>query len=184
MVVLYVSGNRIGTWAEGEHIVAELAAKQQEIEVRDEAGRTLGRFVPTEPFPDRAEHPRLAISDVDRLADEKIHEHLAYLRRLADQGVVSAALANTARVVWNLARLSTNKPLPVPAAAAFPGGPIEYHWSVGPHQLLAEIPTPGLCHWTYQNKNTGELWGEETPTDDKLPTRLERILSKIADSAI
>ena len=38
MVVLYVSGNRIGTWAESEHVVVELARKRQEIELRDEAG--------------------------------------------------------------------------------------------------------------------------------------------------
>lgn len=57
MVVLYVGGKRIGSWAEAEQVVAELVAKQQEIELRDEVGRTLGRFVPAEtgPFPDRAE---------------------------------------------------------------------------------------------------------------------------------
>ncbi len=60
MVVLYVGGNRIGTWAEAEHLVAEMGAKRQEIELRDESGRTIGRFVPAEPwpFPDRAELDR------------------------------------------------------------------------------------------------------------------------------
>jgi hypothetical protein len=46
MVVLYVGGNRIGTWAESEQRVAELAARNQEIELRDETGKVLGRVVP------------------------------------------------------------------------------------------------------------------------------------------
>ena len=60
MVELYVGGNRIGTWTEAEHLVAELATSRQKIELRDETGRTLGRFVPAEaaPFPDRAEIDR------------------------------------------------------------------------------------------------------------------------------
>jgi hypothetical protein len=60
MVDLYVGGNRIGTWAEAEHIVANLATSRQKIELRDETGRTLGRFVPADPspFPDRAEIDR------------------------------------------------------------------------------------------------------------------------------
>jgi hypothetical protein len=60
MVELYVGGNRIGTWSEAEHLVVELAAKRQKIELRDETGRTLGSVVPAEPspFPDRAEIDR------------------------------------------------------------------------------------------------------------------------------
>jgi hypothetical protein len=58
MVEVYVSGNRIGTWAEAEHLVAELAAKREKIELRDETGRTLGRFVPADSFPDRNEIDR------------------------------------------------------------------------------------------------------------------------------
>ena len=122
-------------------------------------------------------------TDFDRIAAGKVHEHLTYLRRLADQGVVSADLANKARIVWYLVWFSTPKHLPVPAASALQGGPIEYHWSAGPHQLLLEIPSDGLCHWTYTNKTTGELWGVETPADEKLPNRLERILSQIAIAA-
>ena len=57
MVELYVSGHRIESWAEAEHLVAEWANNRQNIEVRDETGRTLGRFVPVEPspFPDKSE---------------------------------------------------------------------------------------------------------------------------------
>jgi hypothetical protein len=60
MVELYVSGHRIGSWAEAEHLLADFAARQQKIELRDETGRTLGRFVPVEPspFPDRSEIDR------------------------------------------------------------------------------------------------------------------------------
>jgi hypothetical protein len=58
MVELYVGGNRIGSWAEAEHLLLEWATKKQNIELRDETGRTLGRFVPADPFPDRAEIDR------------------------------------------------------------------------------------------------------------------------------
>ena len=127
--------------------------------------------------------PRVANTDFDRIAAAKIQEHLAYLRRLAVEGIVPGNLANKARVVWYLVLFSTPEHLPVPAASAFQGGPIEYHWSAGPHQLLVEIPPDGLCHWTYKNKTSGELWGVETPADDKLPNRLERILSQVAIAA-
>jgi hypothetical protein len=59
MVELYVSGRRIGSWADGERLLAGLAIKEQ-IEFRDETGRTLGRFVPVDPspFPYRSEIDR------------------------------------------------------------------------------------------------------------------------------
>lgn len=103
--------------------------------------------------------PRVTNAGIDPIADRKVQEHLAYLRRLANQKIVSVELANKARAVWVLALLSTKEylHLPVPAASALQGGPIEYHWSAGAHQLLLEIPPDGLCHWTYKNKTTGEL---------------------------
>jgi hypothetical protein len=59
MVELFVSGRRIGSWADGERLLAGLAGTEQ-IELRDETGRTLGRFVPVDPspFPDRSEIDR------------------------------------------------------------------------------------------------------------------------------
>ena len=59
MVELYVSGRRIGSWADGEQLLTKLAITEQ-IEFRDETGRTLGRIVPvgTSPFPDRSEIDR------------------------------------------------------------------------------------------------------------------------------
>lgn len=59
MVELYVSGRRIGSWADAEQLLAKWAATEQ-IELRDETGRTLGRFVPVapSPFPDRSEIDR------------------------------------------------------------------------------------------------------------------------------
>jgi hypothetical protein len=58
MVEVFVAGNRVGTWAEAQSIVPDLAVKKQEIEIRDETGRTLGWFVPADPFPDDAELER------------------------------------------------------------------------------------------------------------------------------
>lgn len=50
MVQLYVDGERIASWAEGESKLAEYAALGKEIEVRDEAGTTMGRIVPCGPL--------------------------------------------------------------------------------------------------------------------------------------
>jgi hypothetical protein len=44
MVVLCIGGNRIGAWAESEQFVAEMAEKYEEIELRDETSRILGRW--------------------------------------------------------------------------------------------------------------------------------------------
>jgi hypothetical protein len=122
---------------------------------------------------------------VERAAGEsdaaiRVREHLDYLRRMAADGVVPPALATKAKTVWWVAQVSVGSALPVPAAAAFPGGPVEYHWSVGPHQLSAEIPADGPCHWTYRNGSTGDLWGVETAVDEGLPSRLIRALTRIA----
>jgi hypothetical protein len=58
MVELYVGGHRIGSWADAEYLLAELATRRQKIEIRDETGRTLGSFVPVDPFPDQPEIER------------------------------------------------------------------------------------------------------------------------------
>ena len=60
MVELYVGGHRVGNWADAEHLLVELAANGQKVELRDETGRTLGRFVPADPspFPDQPEIDR------------------------------------------------------------------------------------------------------------------------------
>ena len=125
---------------------------------------------------------------VERTADENraallSREHIDYLKRMAAEGVVPPALATKAKVVWWVAQGSAGSSLPVPAAAAFPGGPVEYHWSVGPHQLSAEIPSKGPCHWTYRNSGTGELWGLETLSEEGLPPRLIKALCRIATSS-
>ena len=60
MVELYVGGHRVGSWAESERIILDIARKRQPIELRDETGKTIGHVVPAEPspFPDRAEIDR------------------------------------------------------------------------------------------------------------------------------
>ena len=110
-------------------------------------------------------------------------EHLNYLKRMAEEGVVPPALATKAKLVWQVAQVSVGSDLPIPAAAALPGGPVEYHWSVGPHQLLAEIPADGPCHWTYRNATTGELWGVEIAVDEALSSRLIQVLTRITASS-
>jgi len=110
-------------------------------------------------------------SEQEQAEQARIDEHLAYLKRMAADGVVAPELAARARVVWWVAWISAGGRLPVPAAATFSGGPVEYHWTVGPHQLSAEVPATGLCHWFYRNTTTGEVWGAEVPADDGFPPR-------------
>lgn len=108
-------------------------------------------------------------------------EHRAYLKRMATEKVVPPELARRAVLIWFVISVTTHNELPIPAAAAFTGGPIEYHWDEGPHQLSVEIPATGPCHWFYRNKATGEVWGEEA---DGLapPTRAERYLERLVAS--
>lgn len=109
-------------------------------------------------------------------------EHLAYLKRMVAEGVVTPELARRAKAIWIVASITAGNELPIPAAAAFTGGPIEYHWEEGAHQLSVEIPATGPCHWFYRNKATGEVWGEEA---DGLapPRRGERALERLVASS-
>lgn len=125
-------------------------------------------------------HPRVGHTAGESDAALRTREHLDYLKRMAAEGVVPPALATKAKAIWLVAQVSVGSSLPVPAAAAFSGGPVEYHWSVGPHQLSAEISADGPCHWTYRNGSTGEFWGVETAVDEGLPPRLIRALTRIA----
>jgi hypothetical protein len=118
-----------------------------------------------------------------RPADPKIHEHLAYLKRMVIDGVIDAGLANVARTVWYATWVETGGDLPVPAAAAFPGGPVEYHWEFGPHQLSIEIPADEPCHWFYRNKATGGTWGVEAPIIDGVPPQFLAYLQRLLPSA-
>ncbi|HET6575497.1 MAG TPA: hypothetical protein VFG68_17980 [Fimbriiglobus sp.] len=65
MVTLYVAGQPVGTWAESEQRVAELAAQNLEIELRDETGKVIGRVIPPEPI--IPWHPEMTREDIDRM---------------------------------------------------------------------------------------------------------------------
>ena len=67
MVVLYVGGERVGTWAESEHRLAEFVARQVEVELRDETGKYLGRIVPEPLVP---WEPDVTREELDRRAAE------------------------------------------------------------------------------------------------------------------
>ena len=88
---------------------------------------------------------------------------------MADEQVIDTKLANVARMVWYALWVETGGALPVPAAAACPGGPVEYHWEFGPHQLSVEIPADEPCHWFYRNTATGGTWGTESPIINGIP---------------
>jgi len=68
MVVLYVGGKKVGTWLESEQRVQEYAASNQEVELRDDTGKVLGRFVPAEPL--CPWNPNLTRESLDRLSAE------------------------------------------------------------------------------------------------------------------
>lgn len=112
----------------------------------------------------------------------ELREHLDYLRRMTDAGVIPKELANKARAVWLVTRVYTGGKLTVPAAAAFTGGPVEYAWEAGPHQLSTEIPADGPCHWFYRHRETGETWGAAVPADEGFPPPLVQYLYRLTSS--
>lgn len=127
----------------------------------------------------RARFPVPPIPEAKRAAGAVV-EHLEYLRRLTADRIISTELADKARSVWP----GATEGLPVPAATARPGGPIEYYWDAGPHQLVAEIPAVGPCHWTYRNRATGEVRGIEAPAHVGWPMELKSILERFVAQAL
>jgi hypothetical protein len=125
---------------------------------------------------------RFSRSPLNAEVQAKIAEHLAYLKRMAAEGVVPGALSRRAAIVWHLAWISAAGQLPIPAAATFSSGPIEYHWEVGPHQLSVEIPVEGPCHWFYRNKITGEVWGGEGAANELSPGIISHLKRLVASN--
>lgn len=125
---------------------------------------------------------RFVFSEAEAEAQTKLKEHFAYLARMAAEGVVPLALARRAKVVWLLASATAGDGLPIPAAVAFTGGPIEYHWEGGAHQISVEIPSEGPCHWFYRNRTTGEIWGADVPPQAELPAQLAHYLGRLVAS--
>ena len=75
MVALYVAGQKVGTLADLEKLLPELAAKQQAAELRDDAGNRLGTVNPEPTTPAPGEplvpwYPTLTLDDLNRIAAE------------------------------------------------------------------------------------------------------------------
>lgn len=49
MVTLFVAGHPVGTLADAEKLIPEFIARNQRVELRDEAGNSLGTFSPHQP---------------------------------------------------------------------------------------------------------------------------------------
>jgi hypothetical protein len=49
MVTLFVAGQPVGTLADAEKLIPEFIARNQRVELRDEAGNSLGTFSPHQP---------------------------------------------------------------------------------------------------------------------------------------
>lgn len=101
---------------------------------------------------------------------------------MADENVVDLRLADRAKTVWQVAWFEMDQTLPVPAAAAFTGGPIEYHWERETHRASVEIPLDGPCHWFYHNTLTNEVFGVDVPVEKGLPTQLRKYLARLIPS--
>ena len=113
---------------------------------------------------------------------EQIEEHLAYLKRMASDGVVRQDHAHRARTVWLVAWFTVGGKLPVPAASAVEKALIEYFWERDSHQLSVIIPGDGDCQWFYRNNATGEICGDDFPVDHELPVRLVGYLERLVQS--
>lgn len=81
MVVLYVAGQAVGTLADAEKLIPELAARNQEVEFRDEAGKRIGTFTP-EREPLCPWEPDLTREEVDRRVSRKGKPLSEILKRL------------------------------------------------------------------------------------------------------
>lgn len=51
MVNLYVDGEKVGTLADAERVIPELLARNRRVELRDDAGVSVGTLLPTPPAP-------------------------------------------------------------------------------------------------------------------------------------
>ncbi len=74
MVKLFVAGQPVGTLADVEKVLAEVIAKKQSVEFRDESGAVIGSFIPTQtPTPDEPLVPwdsSITREELDRRASE------------------------------------------------------------------------------------------------------------------
>jgi hypothetical protein len=69
MVMLYVAGKPVGTWAEAEKLLPEILARGEELEFRDETGATLRKYTAA-PEPICPWHPEWTRDDIDRMHAE------------------------------------------------------------------------------------------------------------------
>lgn len=71
MVTLHVGGRKIGSWAEGEKLLSEFAARNSSVEFRDEAGELVGTFVPRQvPEPIIPWEPAVTREEIERRKTE------------------------------------------------------------------------------------------------------------------
>lgn len=74
MVSLYVAGEKVGTLADAEKLIAEFIGRKVPIEFRDDSGEVVGRFLPVQK-PTPADplvpwDPTMTREDLDRIAAE------------------------------------------------------------------------------------------------------------------
>ncbi|MCI0703550.1 MAG: hypothetical protein L0241_20915 [Planctomycetia bacterium] len=69
MVKLFVGGNPVGTLADAEKVIAEVIARNQRIEFRDDSGELVGTFIPRQqpvPEPIIPWEPDVTQEEIDR----------------------------------------------------------------------------------------------------------------------
>lgn len=71
MIALYVGGQKVGTLADAEKLIPELIAKNQNVELRDENGNSVGKLYPSPPLDPNEPlvpwDPTITQEDIDRI---------------------------------------------------------------------------------------------------------------------
>ncbi|MDB5308983.1 MAG: hypothetical protein JWO38_3185 [Gemmataceae bacterium] len=74
MVTLYVGGEKVGTLAEADRLIAEFIARNHPIEFRDDSGELVGTFFPKQkplpPEPLVPWDPTITLEDIERIKGE------------------------------------------------------------------------------------------------------------------
>lgn len=108
-----------------------------------------------------------------------IEEHFEYLRRLSVEGEtppISRETAALSRKAWQQLWEESMYKLPVPAACSGPDGQMFYSWDKGDHHLELEIIPGEQGEFFYQNRKTGDFFGEDFTIGSQLPTEVLRKL--------
>ncbi|MEH2458590.1 hypothetical protein [Nostoc sp.] len=126
------------------------------------------------------------INQLDENSERRHQELKAYLDKLRPQanstGIdgFTISVLDTAWLTWEKLKeyfLSKGLPLEVPDACPGKSNNFMYAWSKGEHYLECEILGNKELEFFYQNRNTSEVWGEDTSLEQEFSAA---VLEKVA----